>query len=80
MKISVVCGSRAKDKELLLNFLEMLSCQTFTDFDVNIVCDRNFTKSEESDFLSFFEEQELEIIKHTHFITNNNSDFNPNHG
>lgn len=80
MKISVVCGSRAKDKELLLNFLEMLSCQTFTDFDVNIVCDRNFTKSEESDFLSFFEGQELKIIKHTHFFTNNNSDFNPNHG
>jgi len=79
MKISVVCGSRAKDKTLLLNFLKMLDVQTFTDFDVNIVCDRNFTKSEESDFLSFFETQDLEIINRTNFITNNNSDFNPNH-
>ena len=80
MKISVVCGSRAKDKTLLLDFLKMLDLQTFTDFDVNIVCDRNFTKSEESDFLSFFENQDLEIIKRINFITNNNSDFNPEHG
>jgi hypothetical protein len=57
----------------------MLDKQTFTDFDVNIVCDRSFTKSEESDFLSFFEIQDLEIIKRTNFFTNNNSDFNPNH-
>ena len=79
MKVSVVCGSRARDKTLLFRFLEMLDSQTFTDFDVNIVCDRNFTKDEESDFLSFFEEQDLAIIKRTHFFTNNNSDFNPNH-
>ncbi len=58
----------------------MLNVQTFTDFDVNIVCDRNFTKSEESDFLSFFQNQDLEIIKRTKFFTNNNSVFNPNHG
>ena len=80
MKISVVCGSRARDKVLLLNFLKMLDAQTFTDFDVNIVCDRNFTKSEESDFLSFFHNQDLEIINRTKFFTNNNSVFNPNHG
>ena len=80
MKISVVCGSRAKDKTLLLNFLEMLNLQTFTNFDVNIVCDRDFTRGEESDFLSFFEKQDLEIMKRTHFFTNNNSVFNPNHG
>ena len=80
MKISVVCGSRARDKVLLLNFLKMLDAQTFTDFDVNIVCDRNFTKSEESDFLSFFQNQDLEIINRTKFFTNNNSVFNPNHG
>ena len=79
MKISVVCGSRAKDKTLLLNFFKMLDAQTFTDFDVNIVCDRNFTKSEESDFLSFFKTQDLEIINRTNFTTNNNSDFNPHH-
>ena len=79
MKISVVCGSRAKDMILLLNFLKMLDQQTFTDFDVNIVCDRNFTKSEESDFLEFFENQELEVFKRTKFFTNNNSNFNPNH-
>ena len=79
MKISVVCGSRAKDKTLLLNFLKMLDAQTFTDFDVNIVCDRNFTKSEESDFLSFFKAQDLEIVNRTNFITNNNCNFNPNH-
>lgn len=80
MKISVVCGSRARDKTLLLNFLKMLDSQTFTDFDVNIVCDRNFTKSEESDFFSFFQSQDLDIIKRTKFFTNNNSVFNPNHG
>ena len=79
MKISVICGSRAKDTALLLNFLKMLDVQTFRDFDVNIVCDRNFSKPEESDFLSFFDSQDLEIIQRTHFITNNNSDFNPEH-
>ena len=80
MKISVVCGSRANDKWLLLKFLQSLENQTFTDFDVNIVCDRKFTKAEESDFLSFFENQELEVVKRTHFFTNNNSVFNPEHG
>ena len=80
MKISVVCGSRAKDKTLLLKFLKMLNLQTFTDFDVNIVCDRNFTKSEESDFFFFFKNQDLEVIKRTNFFTNNNSDFNSDHG
>ena len=80
MKISVVCGSRARDKTLLLKFFQMLNVQTFTNFDVNIVCDRSFTKGEESDFLSFFENQELDIIKRTHFFTNNNSVFNPDHG
>ncbi len=80
MKVSVVCGSRARDRNLLLAFLKMLNTQTFQNFDVNIVCDRKFTKSEESDFLSFFDEQELEIMKRTHFFTNNNSVFNPDHG
>ena len=55
MRISVVCGSRARDKTLLLSFLRMLDVQTFTDFDVNIVCDRKFLESEESNFISFFE-------------------------
>jgi hypothetical protein len=80
MKISVVCGSRANNTELLLKFFEMLNVQTFTDFDVNIVCDKLFTQKEESEFISFFKNQNLGIIKHTHFFTNNNSDFNPNHG
>lgn len=80
MKISVVCGSRANNKELLYKFFQSLEKQTFQDFDVNIVCDRNFIPSEESDFFSFFEEQGFEVIKRTHFFTNNNSDFNPNHG
>lgn len=79
MKISVVCWSRANDKWLLLKFLQSMDAQTFTDFDVNIVCDRNFTKAEESDFLSFFDEQDLGIIERIHFFTNNNSDFNPDH-
>ncbi len=78
MKVSVVCGSRANNKELLLKFFQMLQNQTFTDFDVNIVCDRNFTKDEESDFFSSF--QDLEIFNRINFLTNNNSDFNPNHG
>ena len=80
MKVSVVGGSRARDKALLLNFLKMLDAQTFTDFEVNIVCDRNFTRSEESDFVSFFRNQDLEVIKRTNFFTNNNSVFNPDHG
>ena len=80
MKISVVCGSRANNKELLLDFLKMLNLQNFKDFDVNIVCDRNFSKSEESDFISFFEKTDLEVVNRTNFFTNNNSDFNPNHG
>ena len=68
MKISVVCGSRAKDTTLLLKFFQMLNKQTFTDFDVNIVCDRNFTKDEESEFLSFFKNQNLEIINRQIFL------------
>ena len=79
MKISVVCWSRANDKWLLLKFFHMLEVQTFSDFDVNIICDRKFTKSEESDFISFFKDQDLNIIKRTHFFTNNNSVFNPDH-
>ena len=79
MKISVVCGSRARDIQLLLSFLQMLDRQTFWDFDINIVCDRKFSKKEEADFISFFKEQNLEIINRTHFFTNNNSDFNPDH-
>ncbi len=58
----------------------MLNVQTFTDFDVNIVCDRYFTKEEELDFFSFFKNYDLEIIDRTNFITNNNSDFESNHG
>ena len=80
MKISVVCWSRANDKWLLLRFLQTLESQTFTDFDVNIICDRKFTKSEESDFISFFKDQDLDIMQRTHFFTNNNSVFNPDHG
>lgn len=79
MKISVVCGSRAKDTQLLLRFLKMLDNQTFLDFDVNIVCDRDFTQREESEFILFFEKQNLEVVKRTHFFTNNNSEFNPEH-
>ncbi len=81
MQISVVCGSRANNTTLLVKFLGYLDKQTFQDFDVNIVCDRKFMKIEEEDFLSFFESQglELEILQRTHFITNNNSDFNPDH-
>ena len=36
-------------------------------------------KIEEEDFLSFFESQGLDILERTHFLTNNNSDFNPDH-
>jgi len=79
MQISVVCGSRANNTTLLVKFLEYLDKQTFQDFDVNIVCDRKFMKIEEDDFLSFFESQWLEVLQRTHFLTNNNSDFNPDH-
>ena len=79
MQISVVCGSRANNTTLLVEFLEYLNKQTFQDFDVNIVCDRKFIKFEEIDFMSFFQWQWLEIINRTHFFTNNNSDFNPDH-
>jgi len=79
MQISVVCGSRAKNTTLLVKFLGYLDKQAFQDFDVNIVCDRKFMKIEEEDFLSFFESQGLEVLQRTHFFTNNNSDFNPDH-
>ena len=79
MKISVVCGSRAVNKWLLLNFFQVLENQTFKDFDVNIVCDRKFLENEELDFISYFKNQGLEVINRTNFFTNNNSDFNPNH-
>lgn len=79
MQISVVCGSRANNTTLLVKFLGYLDKQTFQDFDVNIVCDRKFMKIEEEDFLSFFESQGLDILERTHFLTNNNSDFNPDH-
>ena len=39
----------------------------------------DFTKDEEKEFLAFFKNQGLEIIERTHFFTNNNSDFNPDH-
>ncbi len=79
MRISVVCWSRAKDEEILLNFLQSLEKQTFTDFDVNIVCDRGFDQKTESEFLWFFQSQQLSILQRTQFFTNLNSEFNPNH-
>lgn len=79
MKISVVCGTRAKDEKLLLKFFQSLEKQTFTDFDVNIVCDREFNQKSESDFLWFFQNQNLSVTQRTNFFTNLNSEFNPNH-
>ena len=73
MKISVVCGSRANDKWLLLHFFQSLDKQTFKDFDVNVICDRKFLKSEESDFISFFKNQDLEVINRTKFWTTQQS-------
>lgn len=79
MKISVVCGSRANNKELLLQFLQSLDSQTFKDFDVNIVCDRKFTQEEEKEFIDYLNNHGLEVVNRTYFFTNNNSDFDPNH-
>ena len=79
MQVSVVCWSRANDKNLLLWFLKSLEAQTFTDFDVNIVCDRRFTKEEESDFSEFFNKQELRVLQSTRFLTHNNCNFDPAH-
>ena len=79
MKISVVCGTRAKNLEMLLKFLKMLDSQTFKDFDINIVCDRKFSKNENEKFLWFFQNKDLEVINHTRFFTNINSEFNPDH-
>ena len=79
VKISVVCWSRASNPQLLLRFLHMLECQTFKDFDVNIVCDRGFENNEEKNFLKLFATSKLMIEKRLHFFTNNNSEFNPNH-
>lgn len=78
-KISVVCGTRGNNLELLLWFFQSLESQIFEDFDVNIVCDRSFTKDEELDFLSFFKNKNLKIFDRINFYTNQNSDFNPNH-
>ena len=79
MKISVVCGSRANNKELLLQFLQSLNNQTFKDFDVNIVCDRKFTEEEEKKFIDYFNHCGLDVVNRTCFFTNNNSDFDPHH-
>lgn len=79
MKISVVCGTRANNLQLLLWFFQSLENQTFKDFDVNIVCDKNFTPKEESEFISFFKSQNLKIFDQINFYTNLNSDFDPNH-
>lgn len=79
MLISVVCWTRATDKNLLLWFFQTLEHQTFTDFDITIVCDRHFTQQEETDFFNFFKKQNLSIFNRINFLTHRNSSFNEKH-
>lgn len=79
MQISVICWTRANNQELLLWFLKTLNEQTFTDFDVLIICDRHFNKKEEANFISYFESKNLKIFKNIKFYTHNNSSFNDKH-
>ena len=82
VRVSVVFGTRANDFALphLQRILCCLAQQTFQDFEVLVVCDREFTEQEYSDFFSSLDsslrsEWRVEILNKVKFFTNLNSDF-----
>ena len=78
--ISVVIPSRATPLPLK-NLLTCLKNQTFQDFEILIICDRSFTRSERDHFQQEIyqdrkpEEKDQKIRIFSHF----NSDFNKDH-
>jgi cellulose synthase/poly-beta-1,6-N-acetylglucosamine synthase-like glycosyltransferase len=71
--ISVVIPSRATNLELLKNIFSCLEKQTFTEFEVIVVCDRDFKESERKNFLGEFDKYKLDIS----FFSCVNSNFVP---
>lgn len=71
--ISVIIPSRATNLELLKNIFSCLEKQTFTEFEVIVVCDRDFKGSERDDFLREFGWLKFELS----FFSHVNSDFVP---
>jgi glycosyltransferase involved in cell wall biosynthesis len=71
--ISVVIPSRATNTKLLKQIFSCLEKQTLRDFDVVVVCDRDFKDKERKTFLSEFDNCKLDIS----FYSHENSDFTP---
>jgi hypothetical protein len=71
--ISVVIPSRATNLVLLKNIFSCLEKQTFTEFEVIVVCDRYFNESERKKFLGEFDQFKLDV----NFFSHVNGDFLP---
>ena len=69
--ISVVIPSRAINIRLLKQIFSCLEKQTLKDFDVVVVCDRDFKGNERKTFLNEFNDSKLDIS----FYSHENSDF-----
>ena len=72
-KISVVIPSRAKNLKLLHNLFSCLDKQSFKDFEIVVVCDREFTDNERNNFKNEFKNYWLLI----NFFSHKNSSFVP---
>ena len=72
-KVSVVIPSRATNYELLFSLFSCLENQSFQDFEVVVVCDRNFSEGEWNDFLKKFSKYSLDLK----FLSHRNSKFLP---
>ena len=59
--ISVVIPSRATNLVLLKKIFSCLEKQTFTEFEVVVVCDRDFNEFERKGFLNEFEKYKIDI-------------------
>lgn len=78
--LSIVIPSRANNLQLLENILTCLALQTFQDFEILVVCDRDFTETERKDFQTEckklpFQNDEQKI----RFLSHQNTDFIPHH-
>jgi hypothetical protein len=71
--ISVVIPSRATNLVLLKKIFSCLEKQTFTEFEVVVVCDRDYKGDERKEFLSEFDKYKIDIS----FFSHVNSDFIP---
>ncbi len=78
--LSIVIPSRANNLQLLGKILTCLAFQTFQDFEILIVCDREFTGLERENFqttcksLAFEgDEEKIRLLSHR------NTDFVPHH-